>query len=52
MISIGDIRAAAAALDGCIVKTPFIVAPRLSDRLGATIFLKLESLQYTGSFKD
>ncbi len=52
MVSIDDIRTAAAALEGFVVKTPLIAAPRLSDRLGAEIFLKLESLQYTGSFKD
>ena len=51
-VSIEDIRAAARALDGAIVKTPLVPAPRLSERLGADLFLKLESLQYTGSFKD
>jgi threonine dehydratase len=51
-VSIEDIRAAARALEGAIVKTPLVPAPRLSERLGAELFLKLESLQYTGSFKD
>ena len=52
MVSIEDIRAAAASLEGVAVRTPLIAAPRLSERTGAEIFLKLESLQYTGSFKD
>jgi threonine dehydratase len=51
-VSIEDIRAAARALEGVVVKTPLVPAPRLSERLGAQIFLKLESLQYTGSFKE
>ena len=51
-VTIADIRAAARALDGVIVKTPLVRAARLSGRLGAEVFLKLESLQFTGSFKD
>ncbi|MGB8276269.1 MAG: threonine ammonia-lyase [Alphaproteobacteria bacterium] len=51
-VTFDDIRAAAGALDGVAVKTPLIRSPRLSERFGAEIFLKLESLQYTGSFKD
>jgi threonine synthase len=32
--------------------TPLLPAPRLSDRLGATVYLKYEGLNPTGSFKD
>ena len=32
--------------------TPLIHAPRISERLGADVFLKLESANPTGSFKD
>jgi len=32
--------------------TPLLPAPRLSDRLGANVFLKYEGLNPTGSFKD
>jgi threonine synthase len=32
--------------------TPLIPAPRLSDRVGATVYLKYEGLNPTGSFKD
>ncbi|HXW36216.1 MAG TPA: threonine synthase [Acidimicrobiales bacterium] len=32
--------------------TPLLPAPRLSDRTGARVFLKLEGLNPTGSFKD
>jgi threonine dehydratase len=47
-----DIRAAARLIEGAVVATPLVRAPRLSERFGAEIFLKLENLQYTGSFKD
>jgi threonine synthase len=32
--------------------TPLVPAPRLSERVGATVFLKYEGLNPTGSFKD
>ena len=34
-----------------IYKTPLVPSPRLAEPLGKNIFLKLESLQVTGSFK-
>lgn len=39
------------ALEGRIRKTPIEVSPALSDAASAPVFLKLESLQLTGSFK-
>ncbi len=51
-VTIDDIRAAAAAIQGEVVRTPTIPAKRLSQELGCEIYLKLESLQFTGSFKD
>ena len=51
-VGIEDIRAAAAAIEGEVVRTPLIAAPRLSQSLGCEISLKLENLQFTGSFKD
>ncbi len=51
-VNIDDIRAAATLLDGQVVRTPLLPAPRLSERLGCDIHLKLENLQYTGAFKD
>ena len=32
--------------------TPLVPAPRLSDRVGAEVWLKLEGANPTGSFKD
>jgi threonine dehydratase len=46
-----DIAAAAERLRGVAVRTPLINAPVLDERLGARVFLKLETLQRTGSFK-
>ena len=51
-VTIDDIRAAAAALEGQVARTPVIPAPQLSGILGCELFLKLETLQRTGSFKD
>jgi threonine dehydratase len=51
-VTLDDIRAAAVTFAGQILLTPTIAAPRLSERLGTNLRLKLENLQYTGSFKD
>ena len=51
-VSASDIKAAAQEIAGEVVRTPLVPAPRLSERLGCELYLKLESLQYTGSFKD
>ena len=46
-----DVEAAAARLKGHAVLTPLVESPLLSERTGGRIFLKLEILQRTGSFK-
>ncbi len=46
-----DIAAAQKRLAGVAVRTPLINAPVLDERLRAQVFLKLETLQRTGSFK-
>lgn len=51
-VTIETIRAAAKTIAGAVVRTPALRSGPLSDRLGADVFLKLETLQYTGSFKD
>jgi threonine dehydratase len=52
-VTIDDIRAAAATIAGQVVRTPAVPAPRLAEATGAaSVVLKLENLQYTGSFKD
>lgn len=47
-----EIRSAADRLRGQIIRTPLVRAGRLSEQLGCELFLKLENLQHTGSFKD
>jgi threonine dehydratase len=51
-VTIADIRAAAAAIAGEVMRTPTIAAPALSALTGAEVFLKLETLHPTGSFKE
>jgi len=51
-LTLSDIRAAAETLDGEVVRTPTVPSGPLSDLYGCEIFLKLETLQRTGSFKD
>ncbi len=47
LVSVDEIRAAAARLDGVIVRTPLVPFPRVTPRL----LIKPESLQPTGAFK-
>jgi len=51
-VSIDDIRAAARTIEGAVLHTPTVRSPTLSEEFGADIRLKLENLQYTGSFKE
>jgi len=51
-ITIDDIRATAARIEGQVVATPTVYSAALSDMYGAEVYLKLETLQRTGSFKD
>lgn len=51
--TLDDIRRAAEIIKGQVVRTPFVSAPRLARQLGlASLRLKLENQQFTGSFKD
>jgi threonine dehydratase len=50
-LTIGLISEAADTLRGLILETPLEASPRLSEQLGQPVWLKLESLQITGSFK-
>ncbi|WP_337875265.1 threonine ammonia-lyase [Elioraea sp.] len=52
-VTFDDIAAAAARIADGVARTPTIQAPSLAQRLGvATLALKLETLQRTGSFKE
>lgn len=51
MIPLQRIEDAAAALRGRVLETPLIHSPAFSRMFGRDIYLKLENLQKTGSFK-
>ena len=51
MIRLINIQEAQKRLDGIVIKTPFVSSFSLSEITGSKIYLKLESLQRTGSFK-
>ncbi len=51
--TLDDIRRAAACIQGHVVRTPCVAAPRLAALTGVgKLYLKLENQQFTGSFKD
>jgi threonine dehydratase len=50
-IGIGDVRAAAARLDGVVHRTALVRSRTLDARAGAPVVLKPESLQRAGAFK-
>jgi threonine dehydratase len=50
-VSLADVQRAAQAGAGIVRRTPVLSSQTLSDRCGATVLLKAENLQRTGSFK-
>ena len=50
-VTADQIRDTAIRLGGQIIRTPMLEAPMLSRNLGCDLFLKLECLQHTSSFK-
>jgi threonine dehydratase len=51
-ISLADIEAAAARIEGAVVRTPTMLSRVLSERTGATVYVKFENLQHTGAYKE
>ena len=51
MISLAAIEKAAEFLRGRVIRTPLVYSPTFSHLTGAEVYLKLENLQETGSFK-
>lgn len=51
-VGIADIRAAAARLEGAIVRTPTLHSITLSKLTGAEVWLKFENLQFTAAYKE
>jgi threonine dehydratase len=51
-VNLEAVRHAAASIAGTIRRTPVVAAPTLSEIAGGEIYLKLETLHRTGSFKE
>ena len=51
-VSADQVRAAAATIDGFVVRTPSSLSRTLSAITGAEVVVKFESLQFTGSYKE
>jgi threonine dehydratase len=51
-VNLEAVRRAAASIAGAICRTPVVAAPALSELAGGEIYLKLETLHRTGSFKE
>jgi threonine dehydratase len=51
MVSLDDVRMAAQLLRNEVIRTPLVYSPTFSRMSGAQVYLKLENLQRTGSFK-
>jgi threonine dehydratase len=52
MIALSDVRAAAARIEGRVLRTPMLYSDSVSRATGAHVYLKLENLQATGAFKE
>jgi len=52
LLTLDDVRAAAARIEGAVVKTPMMYSQTLSQITGAQIWLKFENLQFTAAYKE
>ena len=51
-VTLADIRAAAARIDGAVLRTPTLPSHAVSAAAGVKVYLKLDNLQATGAFKE
>jgi threonine dehydratase len=51
-MGLAEVRAAAARIQGAILRTPTLPSDAVSRVAGAQVFLKLDNLQATGAFKE
>lgn len=51
MVTLREIQDAAGAIRGRVIRTPLIYSPSFSSMTGAEVYLKLEAMQRSGSFK-
>ena len=50
--TLDDIRAAARAIEGAVIRTPTLMSRTLSEIIGAEVWLKFENLQFTAAYKE
>ena len=50
-VTLSDIQRARQRVASCVRRTPLVVSAALSERLGTTLYVKLELFQKSGSFK-
>ena len=51
-LTIADVRAAAARIEGAVVRTPMMHSITLSQIAGCEVWLKFENLQFTAAYKE
>jgi threonine dehydratase len=51
-VTLADVQAAAGRIEGAVMRTPFLLSATLSERTGATVYVKLENMQFTGAYKE
>ncbi|HYD37717.1 MAG TPA: threonine ammonia-lyase [Allosphingosinicella sp.] len=51
-VTLADIEAAAARIEGAVVRTPTLHSRTLSEATGATVWVKFENLQFTAAYKE
>ena len=52
LLTLADVRAAAARIEGAVVRTPMLRSQTLSQITGADIWLKFENHQFTAAYKE
>ncbi len=52
LLTLDDVRAAAARIEGAVGRTPMLRSQTLSDITGADIWLKFENHQFTAAYKE
>ncbi|MEO6113281.1 MAG: threonine ammonia-lyase [Sphingomicrobium sp.] len=50
--TLDDIRAAAIAIEGAVIRTPTHLSRTISDMVDAEVWLKFENLQFTAAYKE
>lgn len=52
LLTLDDVKAAAARIKGAVVRTPTLYSKTLSDMVGANVWLKFENQQFTAAYKE